>query len=380
MVEAIDKAMRSQAAGAAVVTDVRTGRILSLYSKPSFDPNVLSGGSGVAALRDAFRKLYSDPLRPTLDKTMSGSYPPGSTYKPFSALAALEDKLVDPRPTIRCNGFYVYGKRIFRCTHVHGLVNMKQALERSCNVYFYQLAETIGLDRIAKMGIEYGLGQKSGLGVNPESPGRIPTYSWYATRYKGQFRGGFTLNAAIGQGTTTVTVLQLALAYGALANGGVLYQPQIVRAVETSDGTVVQDFPPRVKRRIQIRPENWSLVVNSLWGVVNDKDGTAFQERPAEVDVAGKTGTAQTTHRRASGEENSQVWYFNRDHAWFAGYSPFQSPEISVAVLIEHGGAGAKTAAPVVFAIAKEYQRLVQNRTRHDSTSQRPARAPAVTK
>ncbi|MCU0657146.1 MAG: penicillin-binding protein 2 [Polyangiaceae bacterium] len=368
LVEAIDKAMRGQIAGSAVVTDVRTGRILALYSKPGFDPNVLSGGMGKQAIRDAIRRLYSDPLLPTLDKTMSGSYPPGSTFKPFSALAglrAMDDqgrRLIDPQRTTQCRGFITYGKRPFRCTHVHGPVNLRDSITRSCNVYFYQLGDQVGLDALAKVAFDYGFGAKTGLGVNPESSGRIPTMQWYATHFKGQFRGGFTLNAAIGQGATTTSVLQLALAYAALANGGTLYQPQLVRAIETSDGAVVQEFPPRVKRRIDIDPEHHRLLMSGLYGVVNEDEGTAYNERPQGVDVAGKTGTAQTSHRGVHGEDQSKVWYFNRDHAWFAGFSPFHAPEIAFAVLIEHGGVGGKAAAPVAFAAAKEYQRLVASR------------------
>ena len=130
---------------------------------------------------------------------------------------------------------------------------MRDAIARSCNVYFFHLAETVGMDRIARVAQAFGLGDKTGLGVNPEAPGRIPTRSWYALRYRGQFRVGFTLNTAIGEGDVTVTPLQLALAYAALANGGTLYQPQIVRAVETSDGAVVQEFPPRVRRQVAHR-------------------------------------------------------------------------------------------------------------------------------
>jgi len=369
LVEAIDKAMRGQIAGSAVVVDVRTGRILALNSKPSFDPNVLSGGMGKKAIGDAIKRLYSDPLLPTLDKTMSGSYPPGSTFKPFSALAglrALDDqgrRLIDPNRTVQCRGFITYGKRMFRCTHVHGPVNLQEAITRSCNVYFYQLGDTVGLDALAKVAFDYGFGTKTGLGVNPESHGRIPTMQWYATHFKGQFRGGFTLNAAIGQGATTVTVLQLALAYAALANGGTLYQPQLIRAIETSEGAVVQEFAPRVKRRIEVDPEHYRIIRDGLYGVVNSDEGTAYHERLPGVEVAGKTGTAQTSHRGVHGEDQSKVWYFNRDHAWFAGFSPARSsPEIAVAVLIEHGGVGGKAAAPVVFAAAKEYQRLIASR------------------
>ncbi|HEX7666529.1 MAG TPA: penicillin-binding protein 2, partial [Polyangiaceae bacterium] len=261
---AVEHAMRNQRAGAVVVVDVRTGRILSMFSKPDFDPNDLAGGGGRARERDTFRKLYADPLRPILDKAMSGAFQPGSTFKPFSALAALEDHLVDPEETEKCDGYLAFGRRLFHCTHVHGKVDMRDAIGESCNVYFFKLAMAVGMDRIAKIASDFGLGQKTGLTVNPEAQGRVPTRSWYALRYRGQFRLGFTLNSAIGEGATTVTPLQLALAYAALANGGTLYEPEIVRAVETSDGGELQDFPPRVRRQVSIKPENMARVTEAL--------------------------------------------------------------------------------------------------------------------
>ncbi len=206
--QAIEKAMRPHAAGAAVVVDVRTGRLLAVYGKPDFDPNDLSGGAGRDRMRETFNKLYTDPLKPMLDKTMSGSFQPGSTFKPFSALAALEDKIVDPNEHERCDGYLNSGRRIFHCTHVHGRVNMHEAIAESCNIYFFKIAPLVTMDRIARVATEFGLGSKTGIGVNPESPGRIPTRSWYNLHYKGQFQIGFTLNTAIGQGATTVTPLR----------------------------------------------------------------------------------------------------------------------------------------------------------------------------
>jgi penicillin-binding protein 2 len=206
--------------------------------------------------------------------------------------------------------------------------------------------------------MDFGMGQKTGVGVNPEAAGRIPTHAWTTLHHKGQFRVGYTLNAAIGQGATTVSVLQLALAYAALANGGTLYQPQIVRAVETSDGSIVQDFPPRVRRTVPVRPENLALVDDALRGVVTEEGGTAYKERLNDVDMAGKTGTAQTSRVSHRGLDPNRVWYFNRDHAWFAGFAPAKSPEIAIVVLIEHGGVGARNAAPVAMQVAREYQRL----------------------
>lgn len=362
LVQAAERAMRPHAAGSVVVVDVRTGRLLALYSKPDFDPNDLAGGAGKDRIRETFNKLYTDPLRPMLDKTMSGVFHPGSTFKPFSALAALEDHLLSPEQKERCDGFLSFGRRIFHCTHVHGKVDMHDAIAQSCNIYFFKLAESVGMDRIARIAGEFGLGQKTGIGVNPESPGRIPTRSWYALHYKGQFRIGFTLNTSIGQGATTVTPLQLALAYAALANGGTVYSPQLVRAVETNDGAIVQDFPPRVRQKAKIAPENLARVNDALFGVVNEEKGTAYPVRDRNLEVAGKTGTAQTGYVNTGNDDPKKAWYLSRDHAWFAAYSPAKSPEIAVVVLVEHGGSGPTVAAPIAMQVIRDYHRLQQLR------------------
>jgi penicillin-binding protein 2 len=369
--KSMERAMRGQLAGSIVAVDVRTGRILAALSKPSFDPNVVSGGSGKQPVRDAFRRLYTDPLKPTLDKTISAAYPPGSTYKPFSALAGLADGLINPRMQVDCRGGYEYGKRYFRCTGVHRHVNLHEAIVRSCNTYFYTVGEKVQIDRLAKMGMAFGFGVKTGIGINPEARGRMPTRSWYTRRYKGAFRGGFSLLAAIGQGATTVTVLQLALAYSALANGGTLYQPQVVRTIETSDGTVVQEFPPRVRRMVAVDPDNLALVKDGLTGVVREREGTAYKETPSDVDMAGKTGTAQVSHVTPRGVDPHKVWYFNRDHAWFAGYAPSHSPEIAIVVIVEHGGGGGKNAVPVASRVIADWQKLKEKRSAARAASQR---------
>jgi penicillin-binding protein 2 len=359
---AIERAMRGQLAGAVAIVDVRTGRLLAALSKPSFDPNIVSGGQGIAAAVDSFRRLLADPLKPTLDKTISAAYPPGSTYKPFTALAGLADGLIDPNTEVDCRGGYEYGKRYFRCTGVHRRVNLQEAITQSCNTYFYDLGSKISIDRLAAIGLDYGFGIKTGIGVNPEARGRMPTRAWYTRRYKEAFRGGFTLLSAIGQGASTVTVLQLALAYAALANGGTLYQPQLVRSIETSDGTVVQEFPPRVRRMVSVDAEHLNMVKRGLEGVVNDKDGTAYKERIEGIDMSGKTGTAQVTHVTPRGADPDKVWYFNRDHAWFAGFSPSKSPEIAIVAIIEHGGGGGKYAVPVAMRVVRDWQKLKEKR------------------
>jgi penicillin-binding protein 2 len=362
----IEHAMRPYAAGSVVVADVRTGRLLAMYSKPDFDPNELSGGAGRDRIRESFNKLYTDPLRPMLDKTVSGAFQPGSTFKPFSALAALEDKILDPLGHERCDGYLSFGRRVFHCAHghVHGRVDMRSALAQSCNIYFFKLAESVGMDRIAKIANEFGLGQKTGIGVNAEASGRIPSRSWYSLHYRGQFRIGFTLNTAIGQGATTVTPLQLTLAYAALANGGTVYSPQLVRAIETSDGAVVQDFPPRVRQNAKVAPANLARIQDALYAVVNDPKGTAYPVRDASLEIAGKTGTAETGYVNTGNDDPKKAWYLARDHAWFASYWPAKAPEIALVVLVEHGGSGPTIAAPAAVQIIREYARLLQSRTK----------------
>ncbi len=373
--KAMVKAMRGELAGGAVMIDVRSGRILGLVSKPSYDPNQLSGGHGKQVIRNAFRRLFGDPLKPALDKTLSGAYPPGSTFKPFTALAALEKGLIGRRASATCRGYRRYGRRFFRCTQSHGPTELHKAIAQSCNVYFYGLVSDFGvsMDMIAEMGRRFGLGQKTGLALNAETSGRMPTRAWMTLRNKGQFRLGFTLNAALGQGATTVSVLQLALAYAALANRGTLYQPQLVRAVETSGGAVIQEFSPRVRRRIKLDGHHRQLIDRALWGGVNEEGGTAHKARLAGVDVAGKTGSAQVSHRLRGGDKEN-VWYFNRDHAWFAGYAPSTAPDVAIVVLVEHGGAGGKHAAPVAFEIIQAYQQIKEQDLKKSGPGRRGGR------
>jgi penicillin-binding protein 2 len=248
-------------------------------------------------------------------------------------------------------------------SRTHGDVNLRQAIAQSCNIYFFGVAEATGLDAMAKVAVDFGLGAKTGIGVNPEAAGRMPTRAWYALRFHAQyFRKGFTLNAAIGEGDVTVTPLQLALAYAAIGNGGTLYQPQVVRGVETSDGAVVQEFPPRVRRQVSVKPESIARVVGGLYDVVNNEEGTAFPVRDSALDIAGKTGTAQTGYHAKTDDDPKVAWWRSRDHAWFASFAPSKAPEIAVVVLIEHGESGPKAAAPVAIKIYEEYFRLQAQR------------------
>ncbi len=347
----IERAFSGHPSGAAVVVDVHTGAVRALYSKPSYDLREFA--SGISRAR--YGRLRDDPFRPLIDKTIYESYFPGSTFKPVTALAGLQDHIVEPNQRFECTGSYTLGTTRFRCTSVHGEVDLREAIVQSCNVYFYRLAEQVGLDRLARLAGDFGLGRRTGIGINSESPGFIPTRSWYE-RVGRRFRLGYALNTGIGQGDVKVTLTQLALLYGAIANGGTLYVPQLIQRVTGPDGTVVEDFEPRVRRRVHVDPEHLALVIDGLYGVVNDPSGTAYDVRVADgVPVAGKTGTAQVSHRARPDEDPQRAWYYNRAHAWFAGFAPAQNPEVAIIVLVEHGGAGGRQAAPIAMNILQEY-------------------------
>jgi len=347
----IERAFAGHPSGAAVVVDVRTGAVRALYSKPSYDLGAFTGGLSHAE----YGELRDNPFRPLIDKTIYESYFPGSTFKPVSAVAALQNGVIDPTTRVECIGWHELGNTRFGCTRQHGEVNLREALVQSCNVYFYRLAEQVGLDRLARVAEDFGFGRRTGVGINAEAPGFIPTRSWYE-RVGRRFRLGYTLNTAIGQGDVKTTLTQLAMAYGAIANGGTLYVPQLVERVTGPDGTVVEEFEPRVRRRVHVDQEHLALVIDGLYGAVNDPTGTAFDARvEGGVPVAGKTGTAQVTRRARPDEDPRRSWYLGRSHAWFAGFAPAEEPQYAIVLLVEHGGAGGQQAAPIAINVLQEY-------------------------
>ncbi|MBI5479218.1 MAG: penicillin-binding protein 2 [Deltaproteobacteria bacterium] len=344
-----ERAFRRYPAGAAVVVDVETGRLLALVSKPGFDPNLLSGRLTFA--EEA--RLNQDPYRPRLDKTLREHYYPGSTFKVVPAVAALEEGVISPDERVQCKGYHELGRRWFRCSKFHGRVNMYEALAQSCNIYFYKLGERVGMDRIARYAREFGLGEPTGLGLNGEVPGFIPTQAWYREHAPGGFRLGYTLNATIGQGATKVTVLQLAMLYAAIANGGSLNLPQLVERIDTAANAPVQEFPPRLRRRVAVKPVHLETLQRALAGTTHQK-GTAYDARLKDIEVSGKTGTAQVRKMGKVRSEGREQFGMG-DHAWFVGFAPTRRPQIAVVVLVEHGGLGGHVAAPVAMEIMRGY-------------------------
>ncbi len=267
---------------------------------------------------------------------------------------AMDDGLVSTEEPLLCPGYHEQGRRRFRCTSSHGRIGMLEAIKRSCNVYFWKLSEQIGLDRIAQAALSFGFAAPTGLGVNHDVPGRMPTRAWYERR--DTFKIGYTLNAATGQGDVEVTVLQMAMAYAAVANGGQLFVPQVVQRVETAGGESVARYEPVLRRKVAASESALEMLRDGMWRVVNEPGGTAHDyARSTQLEYAGKTGTAQVRGRRKKEATNFQGWDSRRDHAWFAGFAPASNPEIAVVVLIEHGGPGGKVAAPVAREVIESY-------------------------
>jgi penicillin-binding protein 2 len=344
-----EKAVRSQAATGVAVVEVDSGRILALVSTPSFDPNVMTGH----LTRAEDERMKANPRRPYVDKTLQQHYPPGSTYKFVVGGAALEDGVASQHERIGCSASYKVGRRTFHCLSSHGVIDMLDAIQRSCNIYFWKLAERVGIDRMAEVARDFGLGAPTGLGLNSDVPGRVPTKAFYDKR---GFQVGHTLNAATGQGDVEVTVLQLAMAYAAIANGGRLYAPQLVQRVVAASGQEVATYEPVLRRRVGLSAATLDVLRQGMWRVVNSPGGTAREGgRSHLIDIAGKTGTAQVRSVRNAAANATSDWHPTRAHAWFAGWAPAFDPEIAIVVLVEHGGHGGVVAAPIARDILEGY-------------------------
>jgi penicillin-binding protein 2 len=323
--------------GSAVILDCMTGDILAMVSMPAYDPNSFSDGIG----RTEWKTLSEDPRKPLLNKVLNSLYPPGSTIKPMGAMAILQAG-IDPDDHVFCPGGYALGNRFFRCLGRHGSVNMRRAIAKSCNTYFYAMGHRIGYDRIAPMARELGLGQKFDLPVVSQSFGTVPDSAWKRRKFettKGiverpDWTASDSLNASIGQGFLIVNPMQLAVMAARIASGRDV-QPQLLGA------------HARAAPMLDLDPKHLETVRGGMWEVVNG-DGTAGASRlPLDgIEMCGKTGTAQV--RKITGGQRGQGgdWRY-RDHGLFVFFAPVDKPRYAGAVVIEHGMGGARAAAPV---------------------------------
>lgn len=347
--------------GSIVALDPHSGQVLAMLSKPSFDPTEFSRGIAPGT----WSKLLNNENRPMRDRTIQDHYPPGSTFKIVTAIAGLEEKAIDERTTFSCSGFIRVGNRLMHChkREGHGSVNVVQALSQSCDVFFYRMAQRLkSVDDIAKWATLLGLGRRTGINLAREATGLVPTEEWKQKRFGQPWTPGETLNISIGQGYLLVTALQLANLYATIGNGGTLYRPYLVKAIQSYDGQMVQEGSPEVIGKVTITPKTLALVLKGIWGVVNDQHGTAYRQRLPGMDMAGKSGTAQVIRlskdRLFGRNGKSQCMNFrfkDRHHGLFVALAPADDPKIAVAVIAEHGCSGGMGAAPIVRSVVKTY-------------------------
>lgn len=342
--------------GAIVAVDPKDGAVLAFACSPSFDQEKFVRGLN----RDEWLGLSKDQRHPLLNRGSGAAYPPGSTYKPFVALGALKEGVINATSSFTCPGYLQYGNRKYRCwkDHGHGTVSVERALMESCDVFFYQTGLKMGVDRLAQNVMMFGLGERTGIGLQGEHPGLIPT-SWWKKKATGvPWQKGETISISIGQGFDLVTPLQMAMAYSAISNNGSLWQPYVVKRIEGSAPNEIDELQPKLKRKINIEQRWFDLVRRGLLDVVEEQRGTGHLIRTPLVQIAGKTGTAQVVHV-AQGANRKLLEKLtkskDRDHAWFVGYAPASDARICVAAIIEHGGHGASATAPLVQKVILAY-------------------------
>ncbi|MCA8881660.1 MAG: penicillin-binding protein 2 [Rhodobacteraceae bacterium] len=330
---------------AVVVTDVNSGDIMAIVSAPSFDPNMFVRGiSG-----PDYRALTGNKYRPLANKTVQGVYPPGSTFKLVTALAALDAGVISAEDTVYCPGYVTAGGRRFHCWKHggHGRVNLHDSLKKSCDVYYYEVAQRAGIDRVSAMARKLGLGQAFDIPMSAVAEGLTPTKDWKQARYGAAWQVGDTLNAAIGQGYVLASPLQLSVMVARIASGTDI-APRLVRAIDGVPQPVLRTGP------LDIDPRHVLAVRRAMQAVSNSAGGTAYRSRIADpaLEMAGKTGTSQvrniTAAERARGVfRNEDLPWERRDHALFVAFAPFAEPRYAVSVVVEHGGGGSLAAAPI---------------------------------
>ena len=341
--------------GSIVALDVHTGDVLALVSAPHYDANAFAGGVD----RETWRALNNDIWRPLRNRAIAGVYPPGSTYKAFVAAAGLAEEIVTATTTTTCPGYYRLGRRVYRCWKRggHGKVDLGEALKGSCDVYFYELGRSLGVETLARYARLFGLGAPTGIAMAGETGGLVPTPAW-KQRVKGEpWVEGETISLSIGQGANLVTPIQLAVAYATIANGGSVIEPRIVLREETWDGELVSATRPKIRDTNVIAPAILEMVTEGLQRVVMEQGGTGRRARVPGIAVAGKSGTTQVVSLDLVEDlEPEEIPLKYRDHALFAAFAPADAPEIVVVAVAEHaGGGGGKVAAPMVQKVLARY-------------------------
>ncbi|TNF55925.1 penicillin-binding protein 2 [bacterium] len=326
--------------GAIVVIGVHNGEVLALASKPSFNPNLFSRGINY----DDWERLVNDPRKPFLNRTIQSQYPPGSTFKPITALVALEEEIINENTKFYCRGSIEFGRE-FKCwkKQGHGLTDLHKALVESCDVYFYEIAKKLDIDSLSEYATHFGLGSPSGIELEGEISGIVPSARWKMKTKKQKWFKGESLNTVIGQGYLSTSPIQMARLMAALVNGGKLYRLHLLKNKTTSTP---------VESALNISPRNMELLKRALIGVVSEEEGTGKKAFSDIVSIGGKTGTTQVI---GGDGENKNIPERFRDHAWFIAFAPEENPQIALSVFVEHGGQGSTAAAPMAKKVIETY-------------------------
>jgi len=345
--------------GALVAIEPSTGAVLALVSEPGFDPNLFVDGIDP----QSWDSLNDSPDRPLNDRAIAGLYPPGSTLKPYLALAALELGKRTPKSTIRDPGYFVFGDRRFRDDKVggHGVVDMYKSIVESCDTYYYMLANDLGIDAIARSLEPFGFGSRTGIDLDGEATGVLPSPEWkrkrFARRDQQKWYPGETISIGIGQGYNAYTPMQLALAVATLANGGAMYRPHLVDHIENPRTGERRYIQPHLERRLPLNEANLEFIKRAMAGVNREQDGTGARAfAGAQYTSGGKTGTAQVVALKQNEKyDEKNVAERHRDHSLFIAFAPLDSPKIALAVVVENGGFGARAAAPIARTVLDYY-------------------------
>ena len=323
--------------GAVVAIDPRDGGILAMVSKPDYD----LGWFGGATTQEEWKYLNNDDDKPLFNRATLTRYPPGSTFKMVLASAALEAGIITTDWRVQCNGKFRFGNHVFNDMHVHGSCNVVEAIQKSCNVFFYTLMLKTGFKRWSSVGERFGFGKQTGIDIDEESPGLLPTEEYFDKVYgKGKWTQGYLVSLAIGQGELGVTPLQMANYAAALGNEGIYYQPHTVQAIRDRVAGTVQNVPVS-KKNVGLPQDVMDIVREGMRRVVMEPGGTGLSAHIKGIEVAGKTGTAENPH--------------GNDHAWFIGFAPFEHPKIAICVLVENGGKGGAAAAPIAGMCMEQF-------------------------
>jgi penicillin-binding protein 2 len=343
-------------AGSVVAVDPDSGRILAMLSRPGFDLNMFSP----SVSEREWKNLNSDPLHPLENRSIRGLYSPASTFKIVTAAAGLAERTVKIDRKFTCNGEIDLGGVIFRCwnPYGHGKVDLRRAIVESCDIYFYELGLRTGADRIARWASLFGFGKPCGLELPQELPGLVPTSAWKMRTYGEPMKDGETVTIAIGQGYVSSTPLQLAMMTAALANGGKLMRPAIVKQIRSSDGNIIYEHSPVLRWNIPLDPKDFEFLRSAMREVVADKRGTGKRCLIPGITVRAKTGTSQVISTRKNESEGDQVPYHERTHAMFIAYVDDRPQKIALVVIVEHGGGGGIAAAPLARKLISRYYGL----------------------